>query len=161
MIKLALAVTLTVTSSAVLAVAPGGPDCGWGNLLFDGQSGTPIHVLAATTNVSTGNATFGMTTGTNGCHTFSPLTYRGSSVINISYMMDELSEDMARGNGEALNAVAVMIGVEQEDRAHFACITHDNFSQIFPNTDVTSEQVVNNLAVVMQNDEQLSKYIES
>lgn len=159
--KLVLTAALAVASSSVFASAPGGSECGWGNLLFEGQSGTPIHVLAYTTNGTTGNATFGMTSGTNGCETSAPLSYRGDRIVNVSYMMDELSEDMARGNGEALNAVAVMIGIEQEDRARFAVITHDNFSRIFPNTDVTSEQIVNNMAVVMQSDEQLSKYITS
>ncbi|GAA4651984.1 DUF3015 domain-containing protein [Kistimonas scapharcae] len=159
--KIVLTAALVAASSSVMAAAPGGPSCGWGNMLFEGQSGTPTHVIAYTTNGTSGNATFGMTSGTNGCQTSAPLTYRGQKMINVSYMMDELSEDMARGNGEALNAVAVMIGIEQDDRARFASVTHENFNQIFPSADVTAEQVVNNLAVVMNNDEQLSKYIAS
>lgn len=159
--KIILATTLLAASSSVMAAAPGGSHCGWGNMLFEGQSGTPVHVVAYTTNATSGNATFGMTSGTNGCQTSAPLTYRGDKIINVSYMMDELSEDIARGSGEALNAVAVMIGIEQEDRARFASVTHANFNLIFPSVDVTADQVVNNLAVVMSNDKQLSKYIAS
>ncbi|MCK5894348.1 MAG: DUF3015 domain-containing protein [Endozoicomonadaceae bacterium] len=159
--KLILTTALIVASSSVFAGAPGGESCGWGNMLFEGQSGTPSHVLGATTNGSSSNNTFGMTSGTNGCDVSEPLVYQADHMVNISYMMDELSEDMARGDGEALNAVAVMIGIEQQDRDHFAAVTHDHFSQIFSSNDATSAQVVNNLAVVMQNDETLSKYIAS
>jgi hypothetical protein len=38
-------------------------------MLFEGQRGTPAHFLASTTNGTSGNATFGMTSGTNGCST--------------------------------------------------------------------------------------------
>ena len=41
-----------------------GPGCGWGAMVFDGQSGIGPNVLAATTNGILGNQTFGMTSGT-------------------------------------------------------------------------------------------------
>ena len=110
--KLLVASTLLISSSA-LADAPGSQTCGWGNMLFAGQSGTPSHVLAATTNASTGNNTIGMTFGTNGCSTKGTLTYGGKEMIDVSMIMDEFSEDVARGDGEALTAVAVSLGVEE------------------------------------------------
>ena len=59
--KKLLIVSTMLLSTSVLADAAGGPNCGWGNMLFKGQSGVPSHVLAATTNNSTGNNTIGMT----------------------------------------------------------------------------------------------------
>nr|WP_311138690.1 DUF3015 family protein [Pseudomonas amygdali] len=88
-----------------MAQAPGGPDCGWGNMLFEGQRGTPAHFLASTTNGTSGNATFGMTSGTNGCSTNGALTYGGKSWLAMNGMMDELSKDMAMGQGEALTTL--------------------------------------------------------
>lgn len=146
------------TSISASAVAPGGPDCGWGNMLFEGQAGLPSHVVASLTNGTTGNATFGMTSGTNGCSADGTLTYGGESWIRISAIMDEFSEDVARGHGEALNAVAVMIGVEPQDRARFARTLHENFSTLFPHQDVTAEQVVNSMHEVLKSDPQLARY---
>jgi len=72
--KLLTGAILLTASSSVFAVAPGGGNCGWGNMLFEGQSGPGPHVLGVTTNGTSGNNTFGMTSGTNGCATGGKLT---------------------------------------------------------------------------------------
>jgi len=155
--KLLIASTLLMSTS-VLADSPGSQTCGWGNMLFKGQSGTPSHVLAATTNGSTGNNTFGMTFGTNGCSTNGTLTYGGKEMIDVSMIMDEFSEDVARGNGEALTAVAVSLGVVEEDRALFKATMHNNFNSIFSSENVTTEHVVSTMFTLMKNNSELVKY---
>src|SRR5262245_31192726 len=100
--RILLATLLATTSMGAFAAAPGSDGCGWGNLLFKGGHGVATHVLAATTNGSFGNNTFGMTSGTNGCHTNGALTYGGKPIVVLGSIMDELSEDMAKGDGEAL-----------------------------------------------------------
>lgn len=155
--KILLSIVLAAASSYALADAAGGNNCGWGNMLFTGQSGAGPHFLASTTNGTSGNATFGMTSGTNGCSTDGKLTYGGKSLI--SSIMTEFSEDVAAGNGEALNAVAVMMGVEQQDRQKFAEVTHSNFKVIFPSENTTAEEVLAALEKVMKSDATLSKYV--
>lgn len=155
--KIATGTLLLLASSSAFAVAPGGGGCGWGNALFEGQSGAAPHVLAVTTNGTSGNNTFGMTTGTNGCDTSGKIGYSGKSLL--ASLMDEFSEDAAKGQGEALTAVAVMMGVQPEDRAHFAKVTHENFAVIFPSEDATTDQVYDSLQAVMKADDQLSKYV--
>ncbi len=154
--KLTVGSILLLASSSAFAVAPGGGGCGWGNALFEGQSGIGPHVLAVTTNGTSGNNTFGMTTGTNGCKTEGNLGYAGKSML--ASLMDEFSEDAAKGQGEALTAVAVMMGVQPEDRAHFAQLTHQNFASIFPSQDVTTDEVYSSLQLMMKSDETLAKY---
>jgi hypothetical protein len=95
--KLMAGAVLLVASSAAMAEAPGGPNCGWGNMLFKGQSGMAAHFLASTTNGTSGNATFGMTSGTNGCSVNGTLTYGGKAMVNA--MLDEFSADVAVGEG--------------------------------------------------------------
>lgn len=153
---LAAGTVLLLASSSAFAVAPGGGGCGWGNALFEGQAGHGPHILAVTTNGTSGNNTFGMTTGTNGCDVSGKLGYSGKSML--AALMDEFSEDAAKGQGEALTAVAVMMGVEPQDRARFAEVTHQNFAAIFPSQDVTTDQVYDSLVEVMKSDEQLAKY---
>ncbi|MGB0221618.1 MAG: DUF3015 family protein, partial [Sinimarinibacterium flocculans] len=59
--KLITGAVLLGAASTASAVAPGGPNCGWGNMLFAGQSGIVYHFLASTTNGTSSNNTFGMT----------------------------------------------------------------------------------------------------
>ncbi|MDH5711029.1 MAG: DUF3015 domain-containing protein [Gammaproteobacteria bacterium] len=155
--KTIMSIALLGLSSSAMAEAPGGPGCGWGNLLFDGQAGFAPHFLATTTNGTSGNATFGMTTGTNGCSVDGKLTYGGKSLLGS--IMGEFSEDVARGEGEALNAVAVMYGVEQQDRAAFAAAMHSNFNSLFPSEDVTADEVMASMNEIMKADARLAKYV--
>ena len=157
--KLLIGALLLGSTSVAMAEAPGGPNCGWGNMLFEGQSGMGPHFLAITTNGTSGNATFGMTSGTNGCSVDAPLTYGGDSMISFSQVMDEFVADAARGQGEALNAVAVSMGIEPQDREHFASAVHNNFSNIFETAESTAESVFNNIISVMKADQRLSKYV--
>jgi len=154
--KLIGGMILMVASSAAMAVGPGGPNCGWGNMLFEGKTGVASHVLASTTNATSYNAIFGMTTGTNGCSVSEPLTYGSEEMV--SAVMDELSSDVAQGHGEALNAVAVSMGVEVGDRAEFAKVAHENFAVIFPSENVTAKEVVASLTGVMKTNSRLTKY---
>ena len=150
-------VLISASSVANAGAAGGDGGCGWGNALFKGQSGTATHVLAGITNVTTGNNTFGMTTGTNGCTTTGTLSYGGESVV--SAIMDEFSEDVARGEGDAMNTVAVVYGVEAQDRDTFAKVMHENFTTLFPSENVTAEEMMASIEEVMKSDATLSKYV--
>ena len=150
-------VLISASSVANAGAAGGDGGCGWGNALFKGQSGPASHILAGITNVTTGNNTFGMTTGTNGCSTTGTLSYGGESVV--SAIMNEFSEDVARGEGDALNTVSVVYGVEEEDRDTFAKVMHDNFTTLFPSEDVTAEEMMASIEAVMKADADLSKYV--
>lgn len=155
--KMLMVTALLGISASALAEAPGGPSCGWGNMLMEGNNGLGSHIVASITNGSTGNASFGMTSGTNGCATNGTLTYGGTSLIGA--VMDEFGEDVARGDGEALTAVAVAMGIAEADRSLFKSLMHDNFTTLFPSQDVTAEQVSNSIVTLMRADAQLAKYV--
>ena len=140
------------------ADAPLGADCGWGNMLFDGQSGFVPHILASTTNGSTYNNIIGAIAGTNGCSFDGALGYGGTSMISMSDFMDDISHDVAQGEGEALDALMVMIGIEHQDRSLFKKVAHENFDVIFSSADVTAKGMLSSLTEVMKNDAVLSKY---
>jgi hypothetical protein len=157
--KFLVAIALSALSTSAFADAAGGNGCGWGQLLFDGQSGAASHILGLTTNGTSGNNTFGVTTGTNGCGASGTITYGGKSMVAVGLHMDEFSEDIASGDGEVLTAVAVTLGVKQEDRAYFKQTMHTNFTEIFPNQNVTQEEVLANMWTVLGDDDRLSQYI--
>ena len=155
--KIIAGLVLVSASSMANATSAGGDGCGWGQALFEGQSGPAPHVLAGITNVTTGNNTFGMTTGTNGCATTGKLTYGGKSIV--SSIMDEFSEDVARGEGDAMDTVAVVYGVKAQDRATFAKVMHENFTTLFPSENVTADEMMASIEEVMKSDATLSKYV--
>jgi len=156
--KIILGAVLLGFSFSASAVAPGGPGCGWGNLVFEGESGLPVHFLATTVNGTSGNKTFGMTSGTNGCDTTGALTYSGESLLAMNGVLEEVAQDMAVGHGEALTALTVSMGIEQSDRAHFDRVMHDNFDAVFPSQDVTAGDVMGNIHAVMAKDDKLAVY---
>lgn len=154
-----LGLVLASSSLTAFAGAAGGDSCGWGQMLFEGQSGTPTHVLAITTNGTSANNTFGVTSGTNGCSSNGTITYGGKKIVDVGMFMDEFSEDVARGDGEVITSVAVSLGVKPEDRAHFKQAMHENFNTLFPSANVTSDQLLESMWIVMKNDETLSVYV--
>lgn len=151
---------LTTAGAIAHAAQAGGAGCGWGNMLFDGKSGLGPHLLATTTNGTSGNATFGLTSGTNGCDSSVRLGYGGRSWLAMNGMLDTVAEDMARGYGEALDAYATLLGIERDDRAHFAKVAQANFSTIFSAPDVTGEQVLKATLDVMSRDQELAHYVK-
>lgn len=157
--KVLIGALLLGTSSLAMAEAPGGPNCGWGNMIFKGQSGHIPHFAASITNGTSGNATFGMTTGTNGCSVNGTLTYGGQPLITMEGVMDEFIADAANGQGDAMNAVAVSMGVQTEDRDAFAQAMHQNFNTLFPSADVTASDVYASILEVMKSDARLAKYV--
>ena len=150
---------------AVLALAPftsafadGDVGCGLGTQIFVGKSGVVFKVLAATTNGSTANQTFGITTGTLGCSPDGVITASARVPMFASANMDQLSADMAAGQGETLSAMASLYGVSESDRAAFNTALQANYGSIFARADVSSEQVVAAINATLRADARLSRY---
>ncbi len=132
-----------VIAGAALALpmyATANPGCGLGAQVFEGKDGPVAHVLAATTNGTLGNQTFGMTSGTLGCDTSKPVV---AAAVFLNDNMDQVAEDMSQGEGEALDAFAELLGVA--DKAAFAASTQEHFEQIFSSEASTAEDVMSNL----------------
>lgn len=132
------------------------PGCGVGAMIWKGQSGIAPHVLAATTNGTFGNQTFGMTTGTLGCQTNQSVQ---SMAMYMESNIDKVARDMSRGSGENLDTLAVLLGVDEADRDSFRKALQDNFATIFPSSDTTSGEAVDAIVALLEKDETLSKYV--
>jgi len=139
------------------AAADGGPGCGLGSMVFKGQSGVAPHVLAATTNATLGNQTFGMTTGTLGCNANQPITSMAS--IFVDENMETVARDMSRGSGEHIETLATLMKIEGTDRDLFKQTVQARFDKIFTRDDITSSEVLSNLTSIMEQDAALAKYL--
>jgi hypothetical protein len=116
---------------------------------MQGNDGLVFQVLAATTNGTSGNQTFGMTSGTSNCE--KPSRFVSIERINtyVADNMDNLANDIARGDGEYLNTLAVLMDVPENSRAGFYEKLQNNFSRIYPSTDISSLDVVKNIEALI------------
>jgi hypothetical protein len=138
-------------------IAFANPGCGAGSMVFKGQTGLAPHVLAATTNGTFGNQTFAMTTGTLGCNVNSSISVAAATFVDQN--LDQIAADMSRGEGEHLNALMLLLKVEDADRAHFKAVMQNHFSAIISSEKVTSSEALAQLEKAMKSDETLSKYV--
>lgn len=148
----ALALTLPFAMSANAASDAG---CGLGGMLLEGKDDLVSNVLAATLNATSGNQTFGMTTGTLGCSKSNALV---SVSTFVSDNMDMLAQDAARGEGETLDTLATLWGMDDAAKARFAAATQANFAKVFSSDSVTAQEVTRNLNQLVSEDAELSSY---
>jgi hypothetical protein len=121
MVSLALA-TFGLAGAAD-AGSTNGPGCGWGATLFKGQSGLFAHTAAATTNGTTWNQWFGLTSGTAGCDPDTVVSNEYQRKLFVASNMDNLSQDMAQGRGDHLDALASLLDISEQDKPGFFSLT--------------------------------------
>ncbi|GAB3477398.1 DUF3015 domain-containing protein [Marinomonas epiphytica] len=158
--KLALSVVLASMSVTSFAAGGHGPaGCGLGSeVIFKDADAWYEHVMAATTNGTSGNQTFGMTSGTLGCEDANGPLAEGLAMF-INENLEPLAVDVAKGNGETLNALASLMGVESKDQELFNTELKQNFDQIFASADVTPETAYEGIVDVLSNNQELTKYL--
>ena len=151
--------SLTTAHTAMAAGGHGPAGCGLGTaVIFKDANEWHEHVLAATTNGTSGNQTFGMTSGTLGCADANgPLAAGVDLFLNDN--MEQLAAESAQGQGETLAALSELIGVQAEDTASFNAAMKANFDQIFSSAEVTSGEAFDALVSVMTQDATLAKYV--
>jgi len=133
--------------------------CGLGTMIFDGQKGIVPQVLAVTTNGTLGNQTFGITSGTLGCTQDGVVKSSAKLAMFTGANLASLASDMAAGQGETLASMAELMGVEEQDKAHFYATTKENFAKIFPSEQLSTSEVLANLNGVLSQDATLSRYV--
>ena len=105
--------------------------CGLGSLIIKDQSTSVLQALAATTNGTSGNQTFGITSGTSNCN--KPSDFVSNDKLNkfVEENMDELALDISAGHGETLSTVAKLMNVE--NNVEFSAKLQSNFTNIYSN----------------------------
>jgi hypothetical protein len=157
LLTLALAVPAASAQEDETASSAG---CGLGTMLFDGQSGIGPQVLAVTTNGTSGNQTFGITSGTLGCTKDGVVRPPAEVRILLMSSLDNLATDVARGEGETLTSLASVMAIDEADHPRFFVSLQDNFVRIFPDENVTADEVITSINAVMAEDEVLARYVD-
>lgn len=155
--KLIVAALLAATPMFANAAA-NNVGCGLGTMLFNGKSGLVNQVLAATTNGTSGNQTFGISSGTLGCARDGVVANPAKVSLFIDSNLDRLAQEMSVGEGETLASLAELIGVDGAQKAAFYRATKDNFAQIIPSTAVSAKEVMASLNGVLAANAELAQY---
>lgn len=152
----ATALAVALPFAAVANAAPTDAGCGLGSvLLADSPDTLVFNVLGATLNMTSGNQTFGMTTGTLNCSTSNSILAL-QTFVNDN--LDTLAVDAARGEGEALTTLATIWGMDDAAKESFAKVTQANFGDVFSSDSVTAEQVLENMNRIVSEDKALAAY---
>ncbi len=152
-----IAAALVLLAPAV-AMADNVGTCGWGSKLMEGNSGVFPQVLAVTTNGTSGNQTFGITSGTSGCTQDGVVHSTWKTAMFVDGNMNKLARDMSVGHGESLDSLASLLGMDAEHRAVFSQVAKENFAEIFPSENVSSNDVLASLKGVMGRNSELARY---
>lgn len=123
--------------------------CGLGGYAIGNETGLVWKLVGTFLNGISGNQTFAMSTGTLGCGQPQKLAMLEQLNIFVADNMDELATDIAKGEGESLDALAEIAQVPAAERSHFYSELQRNFDRIYASDDVTNEKVANEISSIL------------
>jgi hypothetical protein len=114
------------------------------------KSGGIVQIFAATTNGTSANQTFAITSGTSNCDD------EGGSDAKVFVNANRvaLAKDIARGQGETIADLSVMAGCA--DSKAVGAKLQASFKTIFPNASVSSDQVADTIMSTLKSDPMLA-----
>jgi hypothetical protein len=146
--KILLSAVLLGVSASAFAADYGSAGCGLGSLVFKQNDGTQI--LAATTNGTFGNQTFGITFGTSNCNAKGMIKVSMARESYIEANYKDLSRESAAGKGEYVANLASLYGYTPADSAQFAQLLQKNHTAIFAANDAkTALNEINRLVATL------------
>jgi hypothetical protein len=107
------------------------------------------QILAATTNGTSGNQTFAVTTGTSGADRWTEIVRNESVQDYVAGNLDALARDIAAGHGESLDALVELLAVPVERREAVMNALRARHAEIFAHATTTAPVVVERLADVV------------
>ena len=136
--------------------------CGVGTKIWEGNDGTLAKIAAFTTNFFT---FYGISTTFEiaGCGPSDNIFRRAASEKVHDYAsnnLDHLASDMARGQGEHLDALATLLQLDEGDRAEFGAFSQANLEHLLPRDDVTADEFLIELGHRMAENTTLARYVE-
>lgn len=146
---IALVAVFAMSVGTELLAKQSNTGCGLGSIIFKDKEGLLSQTCAITFNGTCGNQTFGITTGTLNCEQFKGIVSNEKINKFVADNMDNLAKDIAKGNGEYLNTLAVLMEVKEPVRGQFYGKLQNNFSKIYTSDKVSHVDVLNNIEKVM------------
>lgn len=137
---LLLTVVAFLMAGTAAMAAETGPGCGPGKVVFNGKKGILFQNLAWTTNYAfLPWQLFAITLGTSGCNADAVIMRDKEQHVFVASNFDRLSQDMASGRGEYVDAMADLMGCQSSAYPAFAHMAQQTYGKIFTsNANATS-----------------------
>jgi len=132
-------------STAAFAGVQSQTGCGLGSQIIKEDSTAVMLSLQATTNGTSGNQTFGITSGTSGCKKVKFVMNERASEF-VASNMDQLAKEIAMGQGESVDTLAELLAVE--DKQEFASALQSNYNSIYTSQNVEMADVLDNISAM-------------
>lgn len=117
--------------------------CGLGYVLFAHEDNSkPRQILGATVNGTSGNQTFGITSGTLGCTEDGAVKFAKEAEVFADVNLDSLRYEMAIGEGEYVNSFATLLGASETTRPTLVKFFQAEYTSLFPSSNTTSAQLL-------------------
>lgn len=142
---------LLISAGSSFAVDKSNTGCGLGYMLLkDAPDSVLMEILAVTTNGTSGNQTFGITTGTLECKRPAKIVKDDRLFKFVTDNMDKLASDIASGKGETLDTLAELMNITDDKKAVFYRELQANFREIYPSHTVQSADVIDKIAEIAE-----------
>ncbi|MCW8895413.1 MAG: DUF3015 domain-containing protein [Sulfurimonas sp.] len=139
------AVAILALSTTAMAEVNNQTGCGLGSQVIKSADTAVLYALQATTNGTSGNQTFGITSGTSGCEkTKFVMNERAQEFVASN--MDQLAKEIAKGHGESIETLAELLNIE--DKATFSASLQENYNSIYTSKDAKMADVLDNISTV-------------
>lgn len=134
MLLLSVAVLFGMQAGLAMAANPDtGPGCGLGKLAwgdYKNQKDIAPQVLMATTNGTFGSQTFGISLGTSGCTNDGKVMSEHKATMFAELNFENLSQEMAQGQGEHLASMATLMGVPAQHQGEFFALAQEHYTSL-------------------------------
>ena len=137
------ALAAVALSTSAMATVNSQTGCGLGAVIIKDDSSAVMLALQATTNGTSANQTFGITSGTLGCKK-TKLVMNERAEEFVASNMDILAKEIAVGHGESIDTLAELLNVE--DKATFSASLQSNYNSIYTSQKVEMNDVLDNIA---------------
>lgn len=129
-LPLAVLMMFGLAATALAAHPDTGPGCGLGKLAwadYQNQQNIAPQVMMATTNGTFGSQTFGISSGTSGCTNDGVIMGQHKVNTFAAINFDNLTQEMARGEGEHLASLAELMGIPAERQPAFFAMAQERY----------------------------------
>ena len=129
-----------------------GPGCGLGKLAwgeYQNQKDIAPQVMQSTTNGTFGSQTFGISFGTSGCTNNGVIMSEHKTSVFAALNFENLSQDMAKGDGEHLSSLAELMNIPQENRSEFYALAQLQYQSMIQSGESTPAALLKALTSAM------------
>lgn len=153
MMKAILVTALTMIGTTAFAADAG---CGLGSVIIQ-KNAKVQQLLAWTTNGLLFTQPLGITFGTSGCSASAIVKTDKQIQYFVEVNHDDLSREMAQGQGEKLTTLAQLHGCQSvEAQQAFAMMTQSSFDKILPSPKTEPSDLVVNLQKEIEQNKQVA-----